>query len=101
MKKTIKDAHEKIDIKFTQDMPKLIEKIFNTKIASIDSKIMKMNDEFEKNLNNYKEIMKTNILTIQKNVKLNSDEIKKNFPNPSLFPSSISPSYLPLSYCWT
>lgn len=90
MKKTIKDAHEKIDIKFTQDMPKLIEKIFNTKIASIDSKIMKMNDEFEKNLNNYKEIMKTNILTIQKNVKLNSDEIKKNFEEIQQYSKKIS-----------
>ena len=77
MKKTIKNTEEKMDIKFTQDMPKLIEKIFYSKITSIDSKVMQLNDEFEQNLNNYKEIIQKNIIDIQKNIQIKNEEIDK------------------------
>ena len=77
MKKTIKNIEEKTDIKFTQDMPKLIEKIFYSKITSIDSKVMQLNDEFEKNLNNYKEIIQKTINEIQKIIQIKNEEIDK------------------------
>lgn len=77
MKKTIKNTEEKMDIKFTQDMPKLIEKIFYSKITSIDSKVMQLNDEFEKNLNNYKEIIQKSIIDMQKNVQIKNEELDK------------------------
>ena len=77
MKKTIKNTEEKMDIKFSQDMPKLIEKIFYSKITSIDSKVMQLNDEFEKNLNNYKDIIQKSIIDIQKNIQIKNEEIDK------------------------
>ena len=77
MKKTIKNTEEKMDIKFTQDMPKLIEKIFYSKITNIDSKVMQMNDEFENNLNKYKEIIKKNVNELQKNIQTKNEELDK------------------------
>ena len=77
MKQTIKNTEEKIDTKFTQDIPKLIEKIFYTKITDIDSKVMQMNDEFEKKLNIYKDMIQKNVNEMQKNIKEKNEEIDK------------------------
>ena len=66
MKKTVKNTEEKMDIKFTQDMPKLIEKIYYSKITSIDSKVMQIEDNFQNNLNQFKEIIQKNIYDLQK-----------------------------------
>lgn len=77
MKKTVKNTEEKMDIKFTQDMPKLIERIFYSKITSIDSKVMNMSDEFEKNLNKFKEDVIKDINEIQKNIQGKKEDFDK------------------------
>ena len=77
MKKTVKNTEEKMDIKFTQDMPKLIERIFYSKITSIDSKVMNMSDEFEKNLNKFKEDVIKAINEIQKNIQGKKEDFDK------------------------
>ena len=77
MKETIKNTEEKIGAKFTKDIPKLIENILYSKITSIDSKIMKMNDEFENILSKYKEYIQKNIKDIQKNIQINNEEVNK------------------------
>lgn len=79
MKKTIKNMEEKMDIKFTQDMPKLIEKIYYSKITSIDSKVMQMEDKFQNNLNQFKEIIQKNIFDLQKNIQIKNEELDKKF----------------------
>lgn len=79
MKETIKNMEEKMDIKFTQDMPKLIEKIYYSKITSIDSKVMQMEDKFQNNLNQFKEIIQKNIFDLQKNIQIKNEELDKKF----------------------
>ena len=79
MKKTVKNTEEKMDIKFTQDMPKLIEKIYYSKITSIDSKVMQIEDNFQNNLNQFKEIIQKNIYDLQKNIQMKNEELDKRF----------------------
>ena len=77
MKKTIQNTEEKLDTKFTKDLPDLVEKIFSSNITSINSKILQINDKFEEKLNQSKEILQKDISDFQKNTQIENEEIIK------------------------
>ena len=77
MKKTIKNTEDKLDIKFTQDMPKLIEKIFYSKITSMDSKVMQMEENFQQKYAQLKNEMDNNLIDLNKNIQEKNEEIEQ------------------------